>query len=466
MKPLARRGADADAAPAGRAASAETVRINRLLHGPILKTLLALALPNLVALCSAAVVTIGETAYVGQLGVPALGGVALVFPLIMLMQMLSAGAMGGAISGAIARALGAGDLAGAEGLALAAVAIALVAGTGFSAAMWLLGPTLFAAMGGSGATLAQAVAFANVAAFAILAIWLTNSFASIARGCGSMAFPAMVLLGAGLIQIAVGGVLGLGLGPAPRLGVAGVAMGQVVAYLLAAAILLRYLTAGSVRVSLRAPAGRLSRRSVAGILRVGLPAALSPLQSVATVSILTALVARFGPEALAGYGIGVRLEFLLIPIAFAVGVACVPMVGTAIGAGNVPRARSVAWQAGGVAAAALAVVGGVVIVFPGLWAGMFTDEPAVLAAAAEYLRIAGAAFPFFGVGLCLYFASQGAGRVGGPILAQFARLVIVAGGGLLLVEQGAPLWMLFALSAAAMTVQGLGTAAAVRLTRW
>ena len=411
-------------------------------------------------------VTIAETAYVGRLGVPALGGVALVFPLIMLMQMLSAGAMGGAISGAISRALGAGNQPGAEGMALAAFVIALVAGSSFSAAMWLLGPTVFAAMGGSGATLEQAVAYASVAAAAILAIWLTNSFASIARGCGSMTFPAMVQLSAGFVQIAVGGAFGLGLGPFPRLGVAGVAAGQVVAYLLAAAILFHHLRSGANRVSLRFVPGRLTAQSFTGILRAGLPAMLSPIQSVATVTILTALVARFGPEALAGYGIGVRLEFLLIPIAFSVGVACVPMVGVAIGAGDVRRARSVAWQAGTVAAGALAVLGAIVIMVPGLWAGLFTDDAKVLAAAAEYLRIAGAAFPFFGLALCLYFACQGAGRVGGPILAQFARLVIVVAGGLLLAQQDAPLWTLFVLSAAAMTVQGLGTAAAVKLTQW
>ena len=68
-----------------------------------------------------------------------------------------------------------------------------------------------------------------------------------------------------------------------------------------------------------------------------------------TVLILTKLVASFGTEALAGYGIGARLEFLLVPIVFAVGVASVPMVGMAIGAGDVARARQVAWTAAGVA---------------------------------------------------------------------------------------------------------------------
>ena len=74
------------------------------------------------------------------------------------------------------------------------------------------------------------------------------------------------------------------------------------------------------------------------ILKVGAIACFSPLQSVLSVSIFTHMLAQFGTEVLAGYGIGARLEFLLTSIAFAVGIASVPMVGMAIGAGK-DRAR-------------------------------------------------------------------------------------------------------------------------------
>ena len=175
-------------------------------------------------------------------------------------------------------------------------------------------------------------------------------------------------------------------------------------------------------------------------MRVGAVAMLSPLLSVTTILVLTGLVARFGPDALAGYGIGVRLEFLLIPIAFSVGVACVPMVGTAIGGGDIARARRIAWTAGSLSAGVLGLLGLVVALVPGLWVDLFTESAAVRAAGYAYLRIAGFGFAFFGLGLCLYFASQGAGRVGGAIGAQAIRLAVVAIGGWALVETGQPLW--------------------------
>lgn len=458
--------ADARAEKARKTIEAGKARAEMLRNGPILSTLARLSLPNLIALCSAAIVSIAETAYVGSLGVASLGGIALAFPIFMLMQMLSAGAMGGTVSGAISRALGAGDTERAQALALAALLIGLVLGLTLTLAVRFAGPFAYALLGGEGAVLREAIAFSNVAALAIVAIWAANMLASIARGSGNMAIPAWTLLTAGLVQVAVGGTLGLGLGPAPRLGIAGVAMGQVVAFFGAAIVLLLYLLSSHARLRLRfAPALLLPAR-FADILKVGAVAMLSPLLSVATVLVLTGLVARFGPEALAGYGIGVRLEFLLIPIAFSVGVACVPMVGTAIGAGDVTRARRIAWTAGGLAGAVLGILGLVVVAFPQIWVDLFTDVPAVKAAAYSYLRIAGFGYAFFGLGLCLYFASQGAGRVGGAIAAQAMRLAAVLVGGWALVLTGAPLWTVFALSAAAMVPMGLGTALFIKLARW
>lgn len=438
---------------------------NPLLVAPILPLLLRLALPNMGAMLAGSVAAIAETAYVGALGVPALAGMAIVFPLVMLQMMLSAGAMGGGVSAAVARALGAGDQPRADALVLHVVWIAIFVGGATTILMLAFAPALLAALGGHDAALDEAVAFAGVAFLGSIGIWLTNLLAAVLRGAGNMTVPSATLLVMAAAQVAIGGALGLGFGPLPRLGMQGVAAGQVISATLGAIFLLWYLRSGRAAVRLRLGVP-LERRWFADILGTGAVACISPLQTVATIVILNALVARFGATALAGFGIGVRLEFLLTPIAFAIGVAAVPLVGTAIGAGQVARARRAAWIAAAVASLGLATIGLVLAIFPGLWALMFTRDAATLAAASAYFGWVGPAYGFFGVGICLYFAAMPAGRVGGMVLAGTVRLAVVGFGGWWLVTRDAGLWSIFALIAVAMVAYGLASVAAMLRDRW
>jgi Na+-driven multidrug efflux pump len=203
------------------------------------------------------------------------------------------------------------------------------------------------------------------------------------------------------------------------------------------------------------------------ILQVGLVAAANPLLTVATVILLTGLVSRYGDAALAGFGIGARLEFVLIPIVFGIGAALIAMVGANIGAGQVTRAHRIAWTGGAAAAAIAGAIGTVTAVWPGAWAGLFTEDAAVFAAGAAYLAIVAPFYAFFGLGLSLYFASQGAGAVFWPVAASAGRLVIAVGGGALAVR-----WLdagyhgLLVFVAAGMVVYGLGTALSVIRGAW
>jgi len=437
-----------------------------LLDGAILPTLLRLALPTSIAMVATALVAIAETVYVGLLGTLPLAGLALVFPMVMLQQTMSAGAMGGGISSAISRALGAGNADRAAALAQHAFLIGGSAGLFFFILFQLAGPAIYALLGGSDGVLAEALAYSNVVFIGAPAIWLANTFASILRGTGNMVVPSVVLLIVAGAQIVLGGALGLGLGPVPRLGMAGVALGQVIAFSVGALYLYWHLASGRARVTLKLSNLAVSWDILRDILKVGAVACISPLQTILTILIITRLVSEFGTEALAGYGIGARLEFLLIPITFAVGVASVPMVGMAVGAGDIARARRVAWTAGTVATAALTVIGVLVTLYPLLWAGLFTRDPVILASASTYLRWVGPFYGLFGLGLCLYFAAQGSGKILGPVLAGTVRLLVVLVGGLWLVSTNAPTWQLFALVGVAMAVYGVATAFSLWIADW
>jgi putative MATE family efflux protein len=454
------------AAPASVAPNAAQVTARGLLTAPILPTLMRLSIPNAVAMMATALVAIAETAYIGRLGIASLAGMALVFPMVMLMQMMSAGAMGGGVSSAISRALGAGDQERANALAVHAVMIGALAGAFFTVLFLAGGPQIYHLLGGRDAALTEALAYSNVVFVAATGIWLTNTLASVVRGSGNMKVPSATLLTSAAVQVVVGAGLGLGLGPLPRWGMAGIALGQALAFSLAAAFLYLFLRSRHARIRLSLGKAGVQREMFFDILKVGAIACVSPLQTVLTVLVLTRLVSRFGTETLAGYGIGARLEFMLVPITFAIGVACVPMVGMAIGAGDVKRARRVAWTGATAAAIIIGTLGALVAIFPDLWASFFTSDPTTLEATRTYLRLSGPCYAFLGLALCLYFASQGSGKILGPVLGATVRLAVVALGGWWLASRDAPAWMLFAMVGASMVAYGCATAFAVWITRW
>lgn len=439
---------------------------NPLLDGPILSTLLKLAAPNVVALTAGTCVAIAETSYIGRLGVEPLAAMALVFPFVILMMTMSGGAMGGGVASAIARALGANDTERASALAVHALMIGICFGLTFMIGMLVFGPYLFAALGGRGRVLGEAIGYAQIFFGGAVLPWIMNTLAALLRGTGNMKLPSAIILNSAFFQVLFGGVLGLGLGPIPQFGMRGVAAGTLMAFSIGAGIMAWYLLSGRSRVKLNFRGFRFQRAMFYDILQVGAIACFSPLQIVLTVTIFTHLLATFGTEVLAGYGIGARLEFMLTSLAFAVGIASVPMIGMAIGAGRIARARRIAWTAGGVSFAAVGVFGSFFALYPDIWVNIFTDNTAVRAASRQYLSIVGPFLAFVGLAISLYFSSQGAARVIGPVLAQTARLAFVMAGGWWLMSHGGDSTQFFWLAAVSMILLGVLAVAAVRFTNW
>jgi len=452
---------------AAAAAPPMAARTRRLLEAPVASTLLGLAAPNVLVMVLQAIVTTLDAVFVGWLGSAALAGVSLVYPLVMLMQTMSAGGMGGGVSSAVARALGAGRRAEAQALAVHAIVIALVMASLFTIGLLLGGPAIYRAIGGTGEALAAALTYSHVMFGGAVVFWLLNTLGSIVRGTGTMALPAAVMSGSAIVYLALAPALVMGWGPFPRLGVAGTATANLSAFGLATLVLAVYLCSprSPVRLSLRGL--RFRRELFWEILRVGAPGSLNTILTNLTVVLMTGLVGPFGTAALAGYGMGARLEYLQIPLVFGMGSALVAMVGTNVGAGQIARAERIAWTGAGLAAGVTASIGVLAAAFPGAWLGLFTTDPQVHAAGATYLLIVGPTYGFFGLGLALYFASQGAGRLAWPLMAGFARLAIAAAGGWLGgYGLGWGLPGIFTAMAMALIVFGTTTAAAVRLGAW
>ncbi len=442
-------------------------RTKRLLEAPVVPTLLRLAAPTVFVTVLQATVGTLDAVFVGWLGSSALAGVSLVYPLLMLMQTMSAGGMGGGVASAVARALGAGRRAEAQALAAHALVIAIGMSALLTTGLLWGGPALYRAMGGTGAALEAALTYSRVIFGGAVVYWLLNTLSSIVRGTGTMVLPAAVNIGSAVIYLSLAPALVMGWGPFPRLGVAGTATANLVAFGASTLVLGAYLLSPRSTVRLSWAGFRLRRALFWEILRVGAPASLNTILTNLTVVLMTGLVGPFGTAALAGYGMGARLEYLQILVAFGMGSALVAMVGANVGAGQIARAERIAWTGASIGAGVTGAIGLFAAIFPHAWLGLFTTDPEVIAAGASYLRIGGPVYGFFGLGLTLYFASQGAGRLGWPLAAGFARLFLAAAGGWV-----GGYWLgwglpgIFAAMAAALVVLGGTIAAAVRWGAW
>jgi putative MATE family efflux protein len=398
-----------------------------ILTGPVLPTLLRLALPTMVVLLAQTAVNIAEAYYVGFLGTDALAGVAMVFPVFMLMTMMSNGGLGSGVASAVARAVGASRKDDADALVFHAVILAIVVGAVFTLGTIKGGPLLYRALGGQGEALDAALKYSNYLFAGAIPVWIVNLQAAALRGSGNVKVPAMVTLVGALVLIPASPLLIFGFGPIPALGIQGAGIAFAAYYCGAMLVLLRYMSSGRSGLSFRFVP--LQGRLFLDILKVGVPTAVNTLLTNLTVILVTAAVGLFGTTALAAYGISSRLDYIMIPILFGLCTAVLTMVGVNIGAGQIARAKKIAWTSSLVGLALTGTIGLVVAVFPMLWLHLFSHDPDVLRLGATYLRIVAPAYGALGFGFVIAFAAQGAGHVLWPFVASVVRIGLAAGFG-------------------------------------
>lgn len=407
-------------------------RTKLLLEGPILSTLLRLSAPNILNLLAFLGVIVFDGFFIGRLGTSALAGASLAFPWVMLLLQTTNSGLGAGVSSAVARAIGADRLDRANELVLHAFWLAIALGAVFSIVMLQAAPILFRWMGGREEMLADALAYADVALGGAIAITVLNLLGNAVRGTGNMTLHASVLIGCVVAHIALSPLLIFGWGPVPALGAAGAGWGLAIPFAVGAIVIIAYLRSSSSSLTLTLR-GELHRDLFTDILKVGVPGLLNTGITNLSVVLLTGIAGQFGSATALGYALGARLEYVMQPIAFGLGTTIVAMVGTNWGAQQYRRARQIAWTGTITIAIACGFIGLVVAIYPELWIGMFSQSTEVSQIGALYLHIVGPAYVFFGLGLGLFFVTQGYGKGVAGMAANAARLIASVGAGLVAV---------------------------------
>src|SRR3954453_16434846 len=378
FNPAAAPGKPHVTAPSTVARNPGAARRRLLLEGPIISTLLRLAVPNVVVNVVLIAVTASVDAhFVGKIDPSALAGLSLVFPLLMLMQQVANPSMGGAVTSAVARAIGSGRHEDASTLVVHALVIACGMAAVFASVLLVAGPTLYALMGGSGSALAAAIEYSNAIFAGALAYWILSTLTSVVRGTGQATALAVVYIAAEILHILLVPTLVFGIGPIPALGITGAGIATVTSFTVSSLVLGWYLASGRTGVAFSLRGVRLNWRTFHEILRVGAPMSLQPLLTNLMLALLTGFVGSLGATALAGFGAAVRLEYVLYPLTFGLGAGLLAMVGTNIGAGQVTRAARITWTGAAMAASVTGGIGLLGVMWPEAWAGFFSATPAI-----------------------------------------------------------------------------------------
>lgn len=342
--------------------------------------LLRLGAPNVLIMLAQASVGLIETFFVGKLGTDALAGMALVVPVVMLMQTISAGAFGGAITSSIARALGGNRRADADALVLHSLAIALALGLIFMGTELGGGRWLYIVMGGNGRALTAAMTYSSLVFSGAVLIWVFNSLSAVIRGTGNMALPAFVTCAGTVVLIPLSPLLIFGWGPVPALGIAGGAVALLAYYLAGSVAFAAYLWSRHSLLRPSVASVRFRWPLFREILRLGLVGTISAAATNVTIGIATALMGGFGTAAIAGYGTAARLEYLLIPLVFGLGSPLVAIVGTCMGADLPERALRTTWIGAAIAFAVTEAIGLLAAAVPSAWLTLFNADPAMVEA--------------------------------------------------------------------------------------
>ena len=442
-------------------------RTQEFLSKPIVPLLIRMSAPNTVAFFIQSLVVLTEVWFISKLGTDSLAAVALAFPLLMITQTMSGGALGGAITSAVARSMGANDIDRVEKLIWHSVVISLGGALIFLILFLFFGNQLLFLLGGRGEILQESYAYCSVLFFGGALLWLSGSLSAVLRGMGNMRFPATLMVIASSFQVVLSGGFILGWFGFPKLGVPGAAVAVLITSAIMVTVILIKLQSNSVPASLKKEKFQLSKSLFDNIFEVAIPASVSPLLTVGTILVLTGLVGTFGTEALAGYGIGSRVEFLMIPLIFGIGTAMTSIVGANIGAKEIIRAEKVGIYGGSTAGIISVFIGLTLALFPESWIQFFTNDPKAFEVTKQYIQLVGPFYVFQGVGLSLYFASQGANAMKWPTIATIIRFLVASVGGAVSVYWlGLGIESIFISSSVAMTIFGIMIFVSIKRGAW
>lgn len=387
-------------------------------EGSVRRAVVLLAIPMVMEMAMESIFAVVDIFWVSRLGADAVATVGLTESMLAIVYTVAL-ALGIGATAVVARRIGEGDEVGAARAAAQALMLGLlVAGAIGVFGVWQA-ERLLGLMGATPSMIESSLGYTRVMLGANATVTLLFVINAIFRGAGDAAIAMRMLWIANAINLVLDPLLIFGVGPFPEMGVTGAAVATNIGRGTAVVVQVAVLLSGTARVKVLWSHLRFMPREMWTVCRLSATGFLQILIDTSSWIGLVRVVASFGPEAMAGYTIGIRMVMFAILPAWGLSNAAATMVGQALGAGKPERAEEAVWTAGRLTMYLLGGIGVVFIAGADLIAGVFTTDPAIHAHAVTALRIVSSGFLFFAYGLVLTQAFNGAGDPWTPTWLNF-----------------------------------------------
>jgi putative MATE family efflux protein len=376
--------------------------------GAITPKLVSLAWPLVAGNLLQTFYNLADMFWVGRVGPNAVAAVSLMFPTAWMFVSVAMGLTAASVA-LVSQHVGAGDDRKADNVVAQTAMLTVAVALALSTFGYVFRHPLLSLIGAEGQVYAYSLQYIEVLFVSIPFTFLFFVFRAVLRGAGDTRTAMWLMVLSAGVNVVLDPFLILGYGPFLERGVRGAAVATLISRVIAAIIGIAILVKGDWGVQLRLGDLRPDWPVMKKLVDVGYPGTIDGLARSFAAVAMAALVARFGPIPTAAYGVGLRLMSVSWTVSGAVGQATATGVGQNLGAETPDRAATVTWKATAGTMAVLFGAGALMYAFPAGAMRVFIDDPEVVAAGVNFLRIIGPFLAFFGGLMVVQGGFRGAG---------------------------------------------------------
>jgi len=398
-------------------------RVPDLVSGSIMRNLWKLALPMMVGNVLQTVFGIVDMIFVGRLGPEAIAAVSLSGSVLFVIMAATTGVSVGTTA-MVSRAIGARDRLKADRVAAQSVMLGIIVSGVLAVLGMLSSRQILLLIGARGETLVLAQSYLNIMFLGIVTVILLFLVMGIMQGAGDAKTPMKIIALSNVLNMGLDPVLIFGLLGVPALGVEGAALATVISRGVFLLVGLYILVSGMTYVGIRLDGLRIELSIMRKIVEIGIPASVNLIiRSSAGVLFIT-IVAMYGTVAIATYGVGMRIDSVVLMPVFGLASASSTLVGQNLGARQPERAEATAMNAAKICALILCGVGALFYVAAPQIISVFTTSPEVIAMGTEYVRVVVFSYVFMAYGMVLAMSLNGAGDTTPPLVSTAISLIV------------------------------------------